>query len=132
MRLLTEREARDLAKYIFVYKKYHFDYSPKEIFDLIESWLSKKEMDYKIKNIETQIEDYLIRHLDLKFGDKVQLLDNYIYIEFDDKQDKEYKLRIPYSKNKTDFIENFDAGADTWPFYMPYILIQIIKGMLEK
>ena len=66
--------------------------------------------------METHIEN-LFDTIGVKLGDNVQFLDDYIYVEFDEPNDK-YRMKYPPSM--------LVDGYSFWDFYV-YILEQIVR-----
>ena len=59
----------------------------------------------------------MLRYMNLELGDAVQFLDDYIYIEFSEPNDK-YRITYPP--------QDIRDGYSVWYFYV-YILEQIVR-----
>ena len=88
--------------------------------------MNRQEIDKLIESLEEEIEEYLAESLRLEIGDAVQLLNDYIYIEFWDRRGHEWKCRIKYPVNALEF---YKMPQDKQRIF---ILEEIIKTTLSE
>lgn len=91
--------------------------------------MNQQGIDKLIESLEEEIEEYLAESLRLEIGDAVQLLNNYIYIEFWDRRGHEWKCRIKYPIDAPNFAAFYMMPQDKQRIF---ILEEIIKTTLSE
>jgi hypothetical protein len=89
----------------------------------------KLMFEQEITNLEYAIEEYLAESLRLEIGNAVQLLNNYIYIEFRDRRGHEWKCRIKYPVDAPNIAAFYKMPQDKQRIF---ILEEIIKTTLSE
>lgn len=89
----------------------------------------KLMFEQEITNLEYAIEEYLAESLRLELGDAVQLLNNYIYIEFSDRRGHVWKCRIKYPVDAPNIAAFYIMPQDKQRIF---ILEEIIKTTLSE
>ena len=91
--------------------------------------MNQQDIDKLIESLEEEIEEYLAESLRLEIGDAVQLLNDYIYIEFWDRRGHEWKCRIKYPVDAVNALEFYKMPQDKQRIF---ILEEIIKTTLSE